>query len=465
MRNLCGTNWGASINTLLIIYKTLIRSIIEYGSIVYNNISKVNQKKLDSLQYQALKICCAAMTGSSLIALQNETGELPLALNRHRQQLIYYAKVKSNTKHPSQKLIQYPANTKYFDKPNLNLFTMDTAPIFKQQNWIINTNNNPNLTPWLNMKIKTNDTLLHKFKTFHTISNKLNISNTLIESYKNSMHIYTDGTLQQNKTSASGYHIPSLNIISTTRNTDNTPVITAELIAIQQAIEYTVTNTDQSNIAIFTDSIETINRINLDTLRLTIKASQIANNIKQLAATHKDTTIHLIWIPSHIGILGNETIDQHTKTATTKQIQTNSPKDLIDIKQQIDIYITDKWQLQYNTSTKAQTYKTYEPVVNMKIKAIWNIKRAQQRTITRLKLGTCNLNFFKHRNKFHPDGLCPTCNLTETIEHHIIHCTHYNYIAQLQATLNTLHLNPTLYNILTNRTVSIEIAKLIKIRI
>ena len=144
MRNLCGTNWGASINTLLIIYKTLIRSIIEYGSIVYNNISKVNQKKLDSLQYQALKICCAAMTGSSLIALQNETGELPLALNRHRQQLIYYAKVKSNTKHPSQKLIQYPANTKYFDKPNLNLFTMDTAPIFKQQNWIINTNNNPN---------------------------------------------------------------------------------------------------------------------------------------------------------------------------------------------------------------------------------------------------------------------------------------------------------------------------------
>ena len=44
MRNLCGTTWGASISTLLVIYKTLIRSVIEYGEIIYINTSITNKK-------------------------------------------------------------------------------------------------------------------------------------------------------------------------------------------------------------------------------------------------------------------------------------------------------------------------------------------------------------------------------------------------------------------------------------
>jgi ribonuclease HI len=410
MRNLCGTKWGASIDTLLVIYKALIKSIIEYGAIVYNNISKTNQAKLDSLQYKALKICCGTMTGAPLIALQNETGEMPIQLSRHKQQLIYYAKVKTNTKHPSQHIIHYPPNTKYIDRPNLDLLNMNTEPIFKQQQWTINSNNNIPLTPWLNNKIITNVSLIHTFKTFHTTAEKLKTSNTIINSYTNSLHIYTDGTLQQDYTSASGFYIPSINNITTTRNTNNTPILTAELIAIQHALEYTVTNTDQTNITIFTDSIESINRINQDALKLTIKASQIASNIKHLVAIHKHIKIQIVWVPSHIGIPGNEIIDQHTKTATTQQIVTNPPSDLIDIKQKIDTYITEQWQIQYNNSTKAQTYKLYEPIVNTKLKSILQVNRNLQRKITRLKIGRCCLNAYQYQNGFHVDGLCPHCN-------------------------------------------------------
>ena len=462
MRNLCGTTWGASISTLLVIYKTLIRSVIEYGEIIYINTSITNKNKLNSLQYQALKICCGAAAGSPLVALQNETGEIPLELNREKQQLIYYAKVKSNPKHPSQNSIHYPPNIKYYDKPGLNLIAMDTDPIFKQHNWTVNTNNNTGITPWLHNKIITNETLLHIFTTPHTTTKKLEISNRLINSYHDSIHIYTDGTLQLDHKSASGFHIPTLNNITTNRNTDRTPIITSELIAIQNAIEYIATNTNITNIAIFTDSTETIKRINLDPLKLTIKTSQIANNIKQLAATYKHITIHLVWIPSHIGIVGNETIDQHTKTATAKQININSPSDLTDIKHKIDTYIIDKWQTQYNSTPKGKTYKMYEPIVNTEIKALTKTKRTYQRKITRLKIGRCNLNYFQHQYGLHCNGMCTYCNTIENIEHHIIHCPKYNYITHLQHTLTTLQLTPTLHNILTNSSLSQELAQLIK---
>ena len=462
MRNLCGTRWGATLDTLLVIYKTLVRSVIEYGDIVYYNISKTNSNKLNSLQYKALKIVCGSMTGAPLEALQNETGELPLHLSRHKHQLVYYAKVKSNAKHPSQNIIHYPANTKYYNRPNLDLFNMNTDTIFKQHQWTLNTTNNTSHTPWLNNKIITDETLLHKFKKFYTLKEKLDITTALINSYTNSLHIYTDGTLQHNGSSASGYYIPTYNNITTNRNTNNTPILTAELIAIQNAIEYVATHTDQINIAIYTDSIETLNRINLDSLKLTIKTSQIANNIKQLAVTHAHITIHLIWIPSHIGITGNEIIDQHTQTATSQQIDTSPPSDLIDIKQKIDIYITEQWQKQYITSTKAQTYKTYEPTVNTKIKALRHVKRIHQKKITRLKVGRCNLNSYQHQNGFHPSGLCTYCNTLENIEHHIIHCAHYNYIHKLQPTLTKLNTTPTLQNILKNNILSLELAKLIK---
>ena len=200
MRNLCGTTWGASINTLLTIYRTLIRSIIEYGDIVYDNTSNRNKQKLDSLQYQALKICCGSMTGSPLEALQNETGELPLELSRLKHQLIYYAKVKTNTKHPSQNLITYPPNTKFNEKRGLELFTMKTSPIFEQQQWTLNSNNNTQGTPWINSRITTNETLLHTLENLNTMTEKLKMSNTMINSYSNFLNIYTDGTLKPDNT-------------------------------------------------------------------------------------------------------------------------------------------------------------------------------------------------------------------------------------------------------------------------
>jgi len=69
MRVMAGTQWGASRKTLLIVYKALIRSVMDYACVAYDTASLSVKSKLDSVQYKALRICCGAMTGTAAASL------------------------------------------------------------------------------------------------------------------------------------------------------------------------------------------------------------------------------------------------------------------------------------------------------------------------------------------------------------------------------------------------------------
>ena len=49
-------SWKLESNTVKAVYYALIRSIIDYNSIIYPLISKTNRKKINSIQYKALRI-------------------------------------------------------------------------------------------------------------------------------------------------------------------------------------------------------------------------------------------------------------------------------------------------------------------------------------------------------------------------------------------------------------------------
>ncbi len=96
MRSLSGTNWGANKTNLILIYKTLIRSKIDYGAAIYNTLSPALSKKLDSIQYQALKLAHRMPYGVALEALLALTGELPLQAQRDKLTLNYWATKQHN---------------------------------------------------------------------------------------------------------------------------------------------------------------------------------------------------------------------------------------------------------------------------------------------------------------------------------------------------------------------------------
>jgi len=91
MRCLCGVEWGASGSTLRAIYTGLMRSVFDYGCVVYGSASKSLLYKLDVLQNQALRICSGAVKTSPVAAIQVEVGEIPLYLRRDQLALVYWA--------------------------------------------------------------------------------------------------------------------------------------------------------------------------------------------------------------------------------------------------------------------------------------------------------------------------------------------------------------------------------------
>ena len=83
MRAISRSSWGASKSNLLQVWAT-IRSVLDYGCEVIDLGCKQIADTYDKLQYQALKICCGGMKGTSASSLQVECGELPLDLRREK---------------------------------------------------------------------------------------------------------------------------------------------------------------------------------------------------------------------------------------------------------------------------------------------------------------------------------------------------------------------------------------------
>ena len=80
MRSICGSNWGASKNTLLSVYRALIRPILDYGCSAFESASTSNLKLLDSIQYKSLLLVTGGLKGVALSTLLSECGEKPLWL-------------------------------------------------------------------------------------------------------------------------------------------------------------------------------------------------------------------------------------------------------------------------------------------------------------------------------------------------------------------------------------------------
>lgn len=61
---------GANRPALKVIYIGLLRSVFDYGCIVYRSAAKTVLKKLDVIQYQALRLFSGAMKSTPVAALQ-----------------------------------------------------------------------------------------------------------------------------------------------------------------------------------------------------------------------------------------------------------------------------------------------------------------------------------------------------------------------------------------------------------
>ena len=461
MRAVAGTTWGASKKSLLTIYRTLIRSVLDYGSIAYNSASDSNKQKLNSIQTQALQIACGAMRGTAAAALQIETGELPLELRRHQQELQYALKIKSAINHPAKSIIERH-RTLLSRRYNEN-----TLPFYHKVSEFVNHISDVKIegpipapvAPW-KLKPPEVDMSLKKLgnKTDHHSEMK-SAAMEMIENMNNNLKLYTDGSKTADGNTAAAYCVPELNVSSGIKLSKNLTIYTAELTAIKLCLNWLVDKESKGEldrpVVIFSDSHSAL--ASIESSKSTSRPN-LLNEVLCLVGKLSQN-LKFVWIPSHVGIKGNEMADRAAVAATKS---TSTELDIkLELKESYSLarkYIENRWQNMWDKTKVASFYKKLEPFVSNSVKFV-DASRYREVTITRLRLGKCRLNAYLHDMKLHDSGLCDLCDEKETIEHFLLNCTKNNMATHVKLLCRNLKIACDLKTILNNKRVTDAIIK------
>ena len=111
-------DWGANQKTLCL-YRALVRSKLDYGSIVYGAASNHILKKLDPIHHQGLRIALGAFRTASVTSLYAKAKEMSLKNRRMKISMNYVLKLKICPDNPAYSCVFEPPNLKLFKKSNL----------------------------------------------------------------------------------------------------------------------------------------------------------------------------------------------------------------------------------------------------------------------------------------------------------------------------------------------------------
>lgn len=112
LKAISSKNWGAEYHVLINTYKSLIRSKIDYGSVIYNSAPKNRLQILDPIHHAGARISTGAFRTSPVNAISSEANLPPLEVRRNQLSISYALAIATTPRNPAH---QYTFNTKYLD--------------------------------------------------------------------------------------------------------------------------------------------------------------------------------------------------------------------------------------------------------------------------------------------------------------------------------------------------------------
>ena len=116
--------------------------------------------------------------------------------------------------------------------------------------------------------------------------------------------------------------------------------------AIDLALDFISTCDANNKFIIFSDSLSVLKAM-IHTSSKNPQIQKLLEKCHELLLAYKE--IVLCWIPSHIGIQGNEMVDKQAKTSLSLE-PTSFKVPFSNFKPSINRYILDQWQTSWNNS-------------------------------------------------------------------------------------------------------------------
>ena len=112
------TEWGAEKEVLLNLYRSLVRSKMDYGCFIYGSARKSYIQILDTIHHQGLRLCLGAYRTSPVNSLYTEANEPSLEHRRIKLGLQYTTKLRAYPSNPAYECVFKPLYEDLYNKQN-----------------------------------------------------------------------------------------------------------------------------------------------------------------------------------------------------------------------------------------------------------------------------------------------------------------------------------------------------------
>ena len=432
LKVLAHTDWGADRKVLLRLYRALIRSKLDYGCIVYGSARKSYLQMLDPIHHQGLRLALGAFRTSPIESLLVEANEPSLYLRREQLALNYACKVKANPNNPANDCLFDPKyETLYERKPKaIKPIGIRLKTSIEDAELELNTVREqkvPSIPPWT---IKHPTVLLTLANDKKSSTNTLEFKskfNELKSKYPSHTCVYTDGSKNDSKVgcaSVSKFHK------SKVRLPDNSSIFTAEVVAIDLALRFIASSTRRDFI-IFSDSLSVLQSIKNKNFSNPLIQQILINHHKLLDSKN----IIFCWLPSHVGISGNEEADQVAKSAlnlTAAKIKLP----FTDLKPLTRKNTSRKWQSSWNSTVNNKLH-ALKPNIGESALSYRSVRR-EEIVLARCRIGhTAVTHSYILRGEEQPE--CVFCQEPFTVKHFLIDCVDLALVRQRYFAADTMY--------------------------
>jgi len=419
LRTITSSSWGADSTTIMNLYRAIIRSKIDYGSVVYASASPTALSNLDTVANEAMRIATGAFRTTPISSLQILTNEPPLQLRRQELTIKYYVKLKAHIQNPAFDSV-FNANLRTF----FNSRPATKPPLISRAEQGIS-----------NMALTTQPILPHttpKYMSYELNPPEVNLDlccfkkeevpaavlrgihyEMISELYPDHVVAYTDGSKTHDGVGAAavlGGTVRRASLYSTAS------IYTAELKAILMAVEE-VGRQEMGNYLICSDSKSSLQAISSNAMPTGIIYKIRVQIIEQ---KKRGRNVVFCWVPSHVGVLGNERADREAVIAASR------PAEFISIPYRdwypiIESATREIWKRRWCNERRSLYELKDAPC---KWKKVANISRRKEVVLNRLRLGHCKLTHEYLVKDFPcPPPICRWCDAEIlTVKHLLVEC-------------------------------------------
>ena len=368
---------------------------------------------LDCIQYSACRTILGALRCTPTHRLEIEANLMPLTLRQNMLLAQYGVRILTVPQQPVRDFL-----CQYHPPFHLLSNTYVKSVLHRLHELLTTLDLLPSIVPQVPLHLKYSISSLPVYATMHqgskasyTATQWQQLFADLIQkSYANHNLLYCDGSMRPEGT---GCGVWSADFQLIARLPPGTSIFTAELYAIYSTLTFIQTLTDPH--VVFTDSLSSIHAFQ----NLTTNAHYLVYYIRQLLTRQPNVTIE--WVPSHCGITGNERADSLATASLRLPQFTKVQPSQFEIRHKISAHYRNQWQREWLQRHPMET--AFKPKLSPP--QYTTLNRHIQVPLTRLRLGVSQLSH-GHYFKSRPPPMCPTCNTTNTPEHHILRCPTYN---------------------------------------